>query len=449
MTIVLSDIAKLLGCDAPTRDCEITGTAIDSRKVVLDTLFIALKGEQLDGHNYLDAAKQAGACAALVSTEQDIELPQLVVTDVVKAFGEIAAYWRKQTNAKVIAITGSNGKTTVKEMVAAITKQCGSVIATQGNLNNELGVPLTLTRLDDSIDYAVIEMGANHAGEIAGLVAMTVPDVALINNIGAAHIEGFGSINGVAKAKAEIYAGLTQHAIAVVNNDMSFVDSWQVELAGKKIITFALENDADITAQNLQIDPNSSHFMVKLDDEFHHINLPLPGLHNVANALAAISVTKALNIPPTAMVKGLSSMTSVPHRLQLRAGVNESDLLDDSYNANPGSYQQALQTLTAFHSQHWLVLGDFAELGADSESVHYQMGIDAKGSGITRLWTIGVQSRNASEAYGEGAHHFDTMDELQNQLEKELTDGVTCLIKGSRFMQLDKLADALAVVGES
>lgn len=448
MAILLSDLAKLLGCSAPARDCEISGTAIDSRKVVQNTLFIALKGEQLDGHDYISAARQAGACAALVQQQQEDVLPQLVVADVVKAFGQIASYWREQSDAKVIAITGSNGKTTVKEMVASIAAQCGRVIATQGNLNNELGVPLTLTRLNDSTDYAVIEMGANHAGEIATLVAMAKPDVALINNVAAAHLEGFGDIKGVASAKAEIYAGLAESAFAVVNNDMPFVATWQTELKGKQLITFALENEAEITAQDLQIDPDASHFMVKLDDEFHHINLPLPGRHNVANALAAISVTKALNIPAQAMVKGLSSMTSVPHRLQLRAGVNASHLLDDSYNANPGSYQKALQALTAFHSQHWLVLGDFAELGSESEAIHYQMGIDAKKAGVSRLWTVGVQSQKASNAYGVGAQHFESASALESELKSALTDDVTCLIKGSRFMQLDKLADALAAEGE-
>lgn len=448
MAILFSELATLLGGNAPARDCEISGTAIDSRKVEQNTLFVALKGEQVDGHDYLAAARQAGACAALVQQQQDDALPQLVVADVVKAFGQIATYWREQSDAKIIAITGSNGKTTVKEMVAAITAQCGSVTATQGNLNNELGVPLTLTQLNDSTDYAVIEMGANHAGEIASLVAMAKPDVALINNVAAAHLEGFGDINGVAAAKAEIYAGLAENTFAVVNNDMPFVATWQIELKGKQLITFALENEAEITAQNLQIDPDASHFMVKLDDEFHHINLPLPGRHNVANALAAISVTKALNIPAQAMVKGLSSMTSVPHRLQLRTGVNASHLLDDSYNANPGSYQKALQALTAFHSQHWLVLGDFAELGSESEAIHYQMGTDAKKAGVSRLWTVGVQSQKASNAYGIGAQHFESVSALENELKSALTNDVTCLIKGSRFMQLDKLADALAAEGE-
>lgn len=448
MTIIISELAKLIGCEMPVTDGVVTGTAIDSRKAGTGTLFIALKGEKVDGHNYIKAARLAGASAALVASQQDDVLPQLVVDDVVKAFGQIATYWRAQSKAKVVAITGSNGKTTVKEMVASIARQCGTVIATEGNLNNELGVPLTLTRLDDLTDYAVIEMGANHAGEIAEMVAMTNPDVALINNVAAAHLEGFGDIAGVAAAKAEIYAGLNQQSTAIVNNDMPYVTDWQQQLAGKNVLSFAVENNADITAQNIQLNSDYSHFTVEFADEVHHINLPLLGLHNVANALAAIAVTDPLDFPATAVVQGLSSMMSVPHRLQLRSGVNQSQLIDDTYNANPDSYMSALQVLNSFNSQHWLVLGDVAELGENSLAIHAQMGIDAKKTGVSRMWTIGEQSLSATKAYGEGAQHFDTISALQQQLENELNQGVTCLIKGSRFMQLDMLADALAVVGE-
>lgn len=448
MTILLSELAKLVSCGVPAVNCEVTGTAIDSRKIESGGLFVALKGDKVDGHDYIKEARLAGASVALVSKQQDDELPQLVVDDVVESFGKIATYWRQQSKAKVVAITGSNGKTMVKEMVDAIVRQCGTVIATQGNLNNELGVPLTLTRLDNSTDYAVIEMGANHAGEIAKLVAMANPDVALINNVAAAHLEGFGSIDDVAKAKAEIYAGLNKQAIAVVNNDMPYLADWQQQLAGKKVLSFALENNADIKAENLQIDSDCSHFMVKLDGKFHFINLPLSGSHNVANALAAIAVTRSLDITVSAMVQGLSSMTSVPHRLQIRAGVNHSKLIDDTYNANPSSYMRALQVLGSFNSEHWLVLGDFAELGEDSVAIHYQMGRDAKKAGVSRLWTIGEQSQYATNTYGKDAQHFETISTLQTQLENELSANVTCLIKGSRFMQLDKLADALSLVGE-
>jgi UDP-N-acetylmuramoyl-tripeptide--D-alanyl-D-alanine ligase len=429
----------------PIKDVTVTGAVIDSRKVQLGSLFIALDGEHVDGHDYLSAARQLGASAALVSKRQDDELPQIVVTDVVKAFGELAAYWRQQCQAKIVAITGSNGKTTVKEMVASILGQCGSVVATLGNLNNDLGVPLTLCRLGEDTDYAVIEMGANHLGEIANLVEMVNPDVAVINNVADAHLEGFGGIEGVAQAKSEIFLGLSEKGIGVMNADMDFIDTWKQVLTNKSHLTFAMNNDADITAKDIQLGSRSSHFMVEVEDVFHYVSLPLPGLHNIANSLAAIASSSALNISMPHIIKGLSVVRGVPHRLQLRAGIHQSQLIDDSYNANPGSYKQALSTLTAFSGEHWLVLGDFGELGDESEQIHFQLGIDAKASSVQRLLTIGNESQRASEAFGDGAEHFSDVTVLQRQLENELTQGVTCLIKGSRFMKLDRLADVLAV----
>ena len=402
----------------------------------------------MDGHDYLAEARSAGASAALVSQLQDDDLPQLLVKDVVSAFGQIAAHWRQQCAVKVVAITGSNGKTTVKEMLASILGQNGKVLATQGNLNNELGVPLTLARLDKNDDYAVIEMGASQMGDIASLVAIAQPDIALINNVAPAHLEGFGDVDGVAKAKGEIFADLGPDGIGIINTDMPYVDNWKQVLADKKVISFALENDADITAQDIQLDTASSHFMVELGKQFHYINLPLTGLHNVANALAAISVSDALNIPASAMEKGLAAMKGVPHRLQLRAGLNQSQLVDDTYNANPASYKQALASLQTFSGEHWLVLGDFGELGSESKQLHQQMGEDAKQAGIKRLFAIGENSQFAAQSFGEGAVHFEDMKQLQQQLQQELTHEITCLIKGSRFMQLDKLADVLADGGE-
>jgi len=444
MRLPISDIARLLGCPEPENDGIILGAVIDSRKIEAGNLFIALNGEYVDGHDFLTQARLAGASAALVSELRDDELPQLLVEDVVTAFGQIAAHWRQQCAAKVVAITGSNGKTTVKEMVASILNLKGSVLATQGNFNNELGVPLTLTRLNQNDDYAVIEMGANHAGEIAHLVKMVKPDVAIINNVSPAHLEGFGSVEGVAKAKGEIFAGLNEDGIGIINIDMPYMAMWRRTLDQKKVILFGLESMADITAQNIQLDTTSSHFMVKLDDEFHYINLPLSGIHNVANALAAIAVCYAMNIHPTSMVKGLAAMKSVPHRLQLRTAVNESQIIDDTYNANPASYKQALTSMKAFSGEHWLVLGDFGELGSESKSLHIKMGRDAKESGITRLFAIGENSQYAAQSFGEGAIHINDIEQLQQQLQQELSSGITCLIKGSRFMQLDKLADVLA-----
>lgn len=449
MQLLLSKVAEILGCEKSDAEIMLTGAVIDSRQVQAGNLFVALKGEHVDGHDYLETARQAGAGAALVSSKQDSDLPQLVVDDVVTAFGEIAKYWRQQLTVQLIAVTGSNGKTTLKEMLASILRQAGSVIATQGNLNNELGVPLTLTRLDKDTDFAVIEMGANHSGEIARLVEMAKPQISVINNVAAAHLEGFNSIEGVAKAKAEIFSELSETGIGVLNADMPFLNDWKQVLTNKKIVTFALDANADITASDIQQDSQSSHFMVKLDHEFHYINLPLPGLHNVANSLAAIAITHALNISAEAIVKGLAEMKGVPHRLQIRTGINQSKIIDDSYNANPGSYQQALAVLQSFSGEHWLVLGDFGELGDDNEAIHTQMGIDAKKSGVEKLWTVGKSSKLATDSFGAGSQHFNSVAEMQQQLKNALADNITCLIKGSRFMQLDKLADWLAVEGDA
>jgi UDP-N-acetylmuramoyl-tripeptide--D-alanyl-D-alanine ligase len=449
MQLLLSKVAEILGCEKSDAEIMLTGAVIDSRQVQAGNLFVALKGEHVDGHDYLETARQAGAGAALVSSKQDSDLPQLVVDDVVTAFGEIAKYWRQQLTVQLIAVTGSNGKTTLKEMLASILRQAGSVIATQGNLNNELGVPLTLTRLDKDTDFAVIEMGANHSGEIARLVEMAKPQISVINNVAAAHLEGFNSIEGVAKAKAEIFSELSETGIGVLNADMPFLNDWKQVLTNKKIVTFALDAEADITANDIQQDSQSSPFMVKLGNEYHYINLPLPGLHNVANSLAAIAITHALNISAEAIVKGLAEMKGVPHRLQIRTGINRSKIIDDSYNANPGSYQQALAVLQSFSGEHWLVLGDFGELGDDNDAIHTQMGIDAKKSGVEKLWTVGKSSKLATDSFGAGSQHFNSVAEMQQQLKNALADNITCLIKGSRFMQLDKLADWLAVEGDA
>ena len=448
LPLFLTDIAKQLGCDFHGAATPVTGTAIDSRKIKKGDLFIALAGSQVDGHDFLAQAREAGAVAALVSRKQADPLPQLVVDDVVAAFGKLATFWRQQSQAKVIAVTGSNGKTTLKEMVSAMLAQQHHVIATQGNLNNELGVPLTLTRLKKDHQYAVIEMGANHHGEIKNLVAMAQPQVAIINNVAAAHLEGFGSLEGVASAKGEIYGGLTSDGVAIVNADMPYQSIWQPLIGTRKLLTFGLDKPADVMALDCQTTPAGSHFMVQLDGVNHFVSLPLPGRHNVANALAAMTVCHALGIEPAAMIKGLASIKAVPHRLQLRPTKQQALLIDDTYNANPGSFGQALQTLKSFPGQRWLVLGDFGELGPDSVAIHQQMGRDAKTAEVHRLLTVGQQSAEAAAQFGDDAEHFADRDSLQSYLQQNLQAGVTCLIKGSRFMQLDKLADALAAGGE-
>jgi UDP-N-acetylmuramoyl-tripeptide--D-alanyl-D-alanine ligase len=450
MNLTLATLAEVCKSSSQyTNDqTAVTGMVLDTRQVTPGSVFVALKGESVDGHDFLAQARDAGACAALVSELREDSLPQVLVDDVTVAFAQIAQYWRQQVSAQVIAITGSNGKTTVKEMIAAILSQVGKVIATKGNLNNQLGVPLTLARLSEDTDYAVIEMGTNFPGEIAQLVSLVEPDVSVITNIGAAHLAGLGSVEGVAAEKSAIYQGLKKSGTAIINNDMSFASNWQQLFNEHSMVTFGLEHDADFEAHDVELKAQSSHFTVKVNDVQHYVDLPLPGLHNVANAIAAMAAVSALGISISTMIRGLASMVSVPHRLQLRHGVNQSQLIDDSYNANPSSYARALDALAVFKSEHWLVLGDFGELGTDSQKIHYQLGLDAKAKGVARLFTIGEQSHVACHAFGEGAEHFDSIDNVKPILLKSLNKDVTCLIKGSHFMRLDTLADALALMGE-
>ena len=444
MHILLSEIVNILSCISPKSDIVVNGVVIDSRKVEIGNLFVALKGKHVNGHNYLAQARMLGASAALVSKLQNDDLPQILVDDVVTAFGLIASYWRQQCNAKVIGITGSNGKTTVKDMVASILGQCGSVLATQSNLNNEIGVPLTLAKLNKSDDFAIIEIGTNHFGEIANLVEVVKPDIAIINNVLPTHLEGFGSIEGVVHAKSEIFACLTKGGVGIINSNLSFMTIWKQLLYDKKFLVFGLDNAADITAQNIQLYTTSSNFMVNLYGECHHINLYLPGIHNVLNALAAIAICYVLQIKPESMIIGLSEIEYVPHRLQLRVGPNKSQIIDDTYNADLESYKQALSILKLFPGNHWLVLGDFSELGIRSKSLHQKMGIDAKDSGIKKLFVIGINSQCTADTFGDGATYFKDMNLLHQHLQEELTYEITCLIKGSRSMHLDKLSDMLA-----
>lgn len=447
--LTITDLANWLDLETPRSDSPVSGCKIDSREIQPGDCFVALMGEHSDGHDYLAMARENGASCALVSRETEDPIPQLLVDDVTAAFGVIAKNWRQQSSAKLVAITGSNGKTTVKEMIASMCEQVGETVKTQGNLNNHLGVPLTLTRLTPSHDYAIVEMGANHPGEIASLVAIAQPDVALINLVAPAHLEGFGSVEGVARAKGEIYQGLPVSGHAIVNADMPYADLWQPALANKQVTRFALDSEADITAQDCQTSPRGSHFMVALDGVCHFITLPLPGRHNIGNALAAIAVGRALNLPPEAITKGLAEMQPVAHRMQIRDGINLATLIDDTYNANPGSYLQALNALQQFPGRHWVVLGDFGELGDEAEAIHRDMGEQAHDAGVERLFCVGGMSKLAARAFGEGAEHFNDVKQLQTKLEHILDVDVTILLKGSRFMNLDRLADSLAKTGES
>lgn len=435
--------ARLLG-----NDREFHGVSTDSRSIQPGMLFVALKGPNHDGHDHVVTAVNAGAVAALVERPLDVAVPQLVVTDTLRALGRLAALWREHLGTPLVAITGSNGKTTVKEMCATILGKAGRTLATHGNLNNDIGVPLTLLRLEQQHDFGVIEMGANHAGEIAYLTNLARPQVAVITNAGPAHLEGFGSVEGVAKAKGEIYQGLSENGIAVINADDTYADLWRELASDHRSISFGLEKKADIGVRGLG-DLHGSELEVLTPLGEFHLSLPLPGRHNIMNALAAISAGIALGIDLDVIATALNNMAAVSGRLQVREGINSSTVLDDSYNANPSSMHAGLEVLAGCDGERFLVMGDMGELGEQALELHRQVGFDARKLGIDRLYTTGEMSRYASEAFGENGFYFEQQQQLIDALLPQMKTNTTILVKGSRSSHMERVVEALIARGEN
>jgi len=444
----LATTASRLGCRMVGADVIFDRLATDSRTIESGALFVALRGDRFDGHEYVAAAAERGAAGAVVERELPLSLPQLVVDDSRLALGRIAAMWREAARARVVALTGSNGKTTLKEMLAAILAQRGSVLATRGNLNNDIGVPLTLSRLADE-DMAVIEMGANHAGEIDYLTRLVRPDVAVLNNAGRAHLEGFGSLEGVARAKAEIINGLGDDGIFVCPADSQWTPLWRELSAGRSVITFGVEGAADVAAPaddgalEWALGTFRQIFPVTLPGGEFRVELALAGEHNRRNALAAIAAAHALGIDMEAMAAGLTSMRPVAGRLCPVPGRDGVNLVDDTYNANPDSVIAAMRVLATAPGRRILVLGDLAELGDDSARLHAELGIAAKEQQLDALLTLGEDSRAASEAFGRGGAHFDDLEPLLDHLGGLVSGGDTVLVKGSRAARMERVIAAL------
>lgn len=454
--VSLSQAADWLGarlhCAVPAAtDSKFHGVSTDSRSIEAGMLFIALKGPNYDGHEYIDAVAKSGAAAVLVEHEVATELPQLIVEDTRLALGRLASSWRSHVDVSVVAVTGSNGKTTVKEMLASVLSLEGNTLATHGNLNNDIGMPLTLLRLSEEHRFAVIEMGANHAGEIAYLTLLAKPDVALITNAAAAHLEGFGSIEGVARAKGEIFQGLSKTGVAVINADDSYAPVWQKLAVGYGITTFGLEAGAEVSAQWQAFSQDSaegSELNVHMDGQDMVIQLPLPGRHNVMNALTTCAAARAMGASLESIKQGLETMQPVTGRLQRCSGLNGSQLIDDTYNANPSSLQAGLEVLAACPGQRFLALGDMAELGEDAAQWHSDIGSEAKQMGIEGLYATGELSRNAAEGFGEAGYFFARYEELIDALRPELNSDVTVLVKGSRSSHMERVVEALSAGGE-
>ncbi len=439
--LTLQKIAKMTGGGLYGSDVAIESVATDSRLVKPDQLFIAIEGERFDAHDFV-ADLQGRAAAALVHKKIDCELPQIVVTDTLKALADLASAWRKQFSKPLVGLTGSNGKTTVKEMIAAILSLQGNVLATYGNLNNDIGMPLTLLRLRDKHDFAVIEMGANHFNEIEFLTNIAKPDVALINNAGAAHLEGFGDLQGVAKAKGEIFVGLGKNGVAVINADDEFADYWMDSNKNREIISFGINKKATINGQIL----SGGGLMITKGSEKIRADLKLLGRHNAMNALAATAVTTALGVKLETIVTGLESLTPVRGRLSPLTGILNSQILDDTYNANPDSTVAALEVLSQRDNTAF-VLGDMAELGENVIQLHQNIGEKAKAAGIDRMYCLGKYSIHACQTFGKKAKSFNNMNDLVTTLKQDASENMTILIKGSRSMQMERAVEALALKG--
>ncbi len=446
----LSLAAEMLGATLHGTDAELMAVSTDSRAIAAGDLFIALRGERFDAHEFVPQVAAAGAAGAIVAVDavaglKDCGLPLIAVPDTRLALGRLAAAWRARHALPLIAVTGSNGKTTTKDMIACILQAAfgDAVLATQGNLNNDIGLPLTLLKLRGHHRAAIVEMGMNHPGEIAYLTRIARPTVALVTNAQRAHLEGMGSLEAVAREKGSIFDGLGSDGVAVVNADDPQAGLWRGMNGGRRVVGFGLDGDAEVRGTvRLHGLENELHFVTPLGEGA--VDLALPGLHNARNALAAIAATFAAGVPLAAIQQGLAAFKGVKGRLQRRAGLNGAVVLDDTYNANPDSMRAGIDVLAATIGRKVLVLGDMGEIGEAAGQYHDEVGGYAKSAGVDVLFALGDASAIAARNFGDGARHFRKIEELIEALRPELTANTTVLVKGSRFMRMERVADAIS-----
>ena len=444
---------RILG-GAQAAEQVVNGLTTDTRAIAQGQLFVALAGERFDAHDFLAAAVQAGAAGLLVSDEQRLPagVPAVLVADTRLALGQLAAAWRAQFTLPLIAVTGSNGKTTTKEMIASIleTAYPGAVLATRGNFNNDIGLPLTLLGLHAGHRAAVVEMGMNQPGEIAYLTQLARPTVALVNNAQRAHLQGMGDLAEIAREKGSIFTGLAAAGVAVFNADDAQSPVWQaqVDAAGQRPLRFAVNQPAEVRGTLTQ---QGLDFLLALQTPAGEAQLvlPVPGRHNAVNALAATAACLAAGIALPQVVAGLQSFRGVKGRLQRRQGQQGAQILDDTYNANPDSVRAGIDVLASTIGKKILVLGDMGEIGEGSHQCHDEIGGYAKSQGVDRLYALGEASAQAVRNFGEGGRHFCNIDKLIAAVQKELAADTTVLVKGSRFMRMERVADALVAEEQS
>ncbi|MGH8072920.1 MAG: UDP-N-acetylmuramoyl-tripeptide--D-alanyl-D-alanine ligase [Lysobacter sp.] len=444
----LSEIARMTGGRLHGDDIAVDAIATDTRALpgIGAALFVALKGENFDGHDHVAAAAQGGVAAALVSRQLDASIPQVVVADTERALADFAAAVQRGRDTRVAAITGSNGKTSVKTLLLSILRHAGNAYANPGNRNNEIGLPLAVLDAPAEAHFAIYEMGAGKPGDIAYLTTVVRPDVSLVNNVAPAHLERMGSLLGVADTKAAIYDALLSNGVAVINADDAFAPYFAERAHGRRLIRFGLEASSDVTARDIVATADGSRFTLVAMQGEATIELAMPGRHNIRNALAAASLAIGLDASMEAIAQGLNEAVAVAGRLVAHTLKGGAVLVDDSYNANPGSLAAAIDTLAEAPGDGWLVLGDMRELGVDAEAMHAEAGRRAKAAGIKRLFALGELSAAAAHAFGEGGSVHASHAGLIDALRAALADGdagVRILVKGSRGSAMDTVVTAL------
>ncbi|HEU4441515.1 MAG TPA: UDP-N-acetylmuramoyl-tripeptide--D-alanyl-D-alanine ligase [Burkholderiales bacterium] len=438
----LDEAVGALGARASGGDVLFTGVSTDSRSLREGDLFVALRGERFDGHGFLKAAAAAKAAAAMVDSKYrgEYPLPALVVEDTKRSLGDLARYWRARFAPALVGIAGSNGKTTVKEMLAAVFRKHATetaVLATRGNLNNDIGLPLTLLGLRHQHRWCAIELGMNHKGEIAYLAGIARPTVALVNNAQREHLEFMNSVEEVAAENASLYEALAADGIAVINADDAQAAFFRNRAGKRRTVEFGLDSGAPVGAR-YQLERLSSAIRLRTPAGEADATLAIPGIHNVRNALAAAACAHAVGITASTIAQGLTAFRPYTGRLQVKQAVGGATVIDDSYNANPDSVRAAIDVLASCPPPTALVLGDMGEVGERSSEFHREVGEYARAQGVTQLLAMGEASREAVAAFGQGARHFDSVQDLISNLK-----GNTILVKGSRFMKMERVVAAL------
>lgn len=425
-------------------DVDTNAISIDTRTLKPGDVFFAIRGDARDGHDFMVDAEKAGAAAVVVSRDVQTTLPKILVSDTRHALFDLARFYRENTSIPVVAITGSCGKTTTRALLENILKQVGSVLASEKSFNNDLGVPLTLSKLKPDHQFAVLELGANHLGEIAALTKLVRPTIAVITMAAPVHLEGFGSVDNIARAKGEIFDGLSDDGIAVINQDDAFAPTWKTHNQHRRVITFGIQNKADVMARNIICDEKSVvSFTLQLSHQSVQVVLPILGMHNVNNALAAAAVAYGLGIPIGKVKAGLETALPVERRLNEKKGFRGATIIDDSYNANPTSVRAAIEILTRRPGKSFLVLGDMLELGKEADQIHEQIGRFAFTRGVQHLFCYGKLSAHAATGFGQRAKHFDHQDTLIQSLKNDLSHDAIVLVKGSHGMNMNHIVSAL------